>query len=125
VDGEMKVIRNQQPWQVSTNFRVYGADETINADISQYQAGETISNDNLGRKYWRYITAWETLRKANGRLTPEESMDLLSTISMDLNRNGTRILTHYSVVYDLVTGDMEIVTDLNYQQIYHYKLPMK
>ena len=36
VDGEMKVIRNQQPWQVSTNFRVYGADETIE-QVYHYQ----------------------------------------------------------------------------------------
>jgi Acyl-coenzyme A:6-aminopenicillanic acid acyl-transferase len=113
VDGEMKVIRNQQPWQVSTNFRVYGADETINTDIS------------LGRKYWRYVTAWETLRKAGGFLSLEQSLDLLSTISVDSNRDGTRIFTHYSVVYDLVTGSMNIVTDRNYQQVYHYQLPMK
>ena len=125
VDGEMKVIRSQQLWQVSTNFRVYGADETINADIAKYQAGESIPNDNVGRKYWRYITAWETLRKANGLFSIEQSMDLLSTISVDFNKNGTRILTHYSVVYDLVAGEMQVVTDRNYQQVYHFQLPMK
>lgn len=85
----------------------------------------TIPNDNLGRKYWRYVTAWETLRNAGGLLSPEQSMDLLSTISLDVNMNGTRVLTHYSVVYDLVTGELQIVTDRNYQQIYHDKLPMK
>jgi hypothetical protein len=82
-------------------------------------------NDNLGRKYWRYITAWETLRKVNGLLSPEQGMDLLSTISMDFDKDGTRILTHYSVVYDLVAGDKGIVTDRNYQQVYHYQLAMK
>jgi Acyl-coenzyme A:6-aminopenicillanic acid acyl-transferase len=125
VDGEMKVIRNGQAWQVSTNFRVFGADETINADISQYQAGGSIPNDNLGRKYWRYVTAWETLREAGGLLSPEQSLDLLSTISVDFNNSGTRILTHYTVVYDLVTGDVRIVTDRKYQQIYYFKLSME
>ena len=125
VDGEMKVIRNQQPWQVSTNFRVFGADETINADISQYQAGNSIPNDNLGRKYWRYVTAWETLRKVNGLVSPEQSKDLLSTISVDLINNGARILTHYSVVYDLTTGEVQIVTDRNYDHPYSFSLPMK
>src|SRR5512135_3697579 len=125
VDGERKVMRNWQPWQVSTNFRVYGADETINADIAQYQAGKSIPNDNLGRKYWRYVTAWETLRKADGLLSPEQSMNLLSTISVDLINNGTRILTHYSVVYDLVTGEIQIVTDRNYDHPYNYHFPMK
>ena len=125
VDGEMKVIRNQQPWQVSTNFRVNGADEIINADISEYQASGTVAGDNPGRKYWRYVTAWETLRKADGLLSPEQSMDLLSTISLEVNINGTTFLTQYSIVYDLVTGDVQIVTERNYQQIYHYQLPMK
>jgi hypothetical protein len=125
VDGEMKVIRNQQPWQVSTNFRVYGTQEEINADISQYQANGTVAGDNLGKNHWRYVTAWETLRKADGFLSPQQSMDLLSTISLELNRNGTRILTHYSVVYDLVTGDVQIVTDRNYGQPYHFKFPLK
>ena len=125
VDGGMKIIHGQQPWQVSTNFRVYGADETINADIAQVQSGGTIPNDNLGRKYWRYVTAWEALRKAGGLLSPEQSMNLLSTISMDFDRNGTRILTQYSVVYDLVTGEMQIVTDRNYDHLYTFQLPMK
>jgi hypothetical protein len=119
------VIRNGQPWQVSTNFRVYGTQEEINADISQYQANGMVAGDNLGKNHWRYVTAWETLRKANGFLTPEQSLDLLSTISMDLNRNGTRILTHYSVVYDLITGDVQVVTDRNYGQPYRFKFPLK
>jgi hypothetical protein len=125
VDSEMKVIRNQQPWQVSTNFRVYGAEQTIKEDISQVQANGTVAGDSLGRNHWRYVTAWETLRKAGGFLSPEQSMNLLNTISVDLNMNGTRILTHYSVVYDLVTGNMDVVTDRNYQQVYHYQLTMK
>ena len=125
VDGEMQVIRNEQPWQVSTNFRVYGADRAIRADISHYQAGETIPGDTLGKNRWRYVAAWETLRKADGLLSPGQSMDLLSTVSVDLVRNGTRILTHYSVVYDLVTGDVQIVTDLDYAQPYHFTFPLK
>jgi hypothetical protein len=125
VDGEMKVTRNQQPWQASTNFRVYGAEQMIKEDISQVQANGTVAGDSLGRNHWRYVTAWETLRKANGFLSPEHSMDLLNAISVDVNMNGTRILTHYSVVYDLVTGNMDVVTDRNYQQVYHYQLAIK
>ena len=121
----MKVNRNQQPWQISTNFRVFGADETINADIAQVRSGGTIQNDNLGRKYWRYVTAWEALRKADGFLSTEQSMDLLNTVSVDLVRNGTRILTQYYVVYDLVTGEMQIVTDRNYDHPYTFQLPTK
>jgi choloylglycine hydrolase len=125
VDGAMKVIRNEQPWQVSTNFRVYGAQDEINMAISQYRANGTIAGDNLGKNRWRYVTAWETLRKADGSLSPQQGMDLLSTISMDFSRDGTRILTHYSVVYDLVTGDVQVVTDRNYQRPYHFTFPLK
>jgi hypothetical protein len=104
------------------NFRVYGADETIKADISRYQAGDTIPNDNPGRKYWRYITAWETLRKADGLLSPEQSMDLLSTISVDFNNNGASIITQYSVISTLTVdisnqatlfGILDRIRDLN------------
>jgi Acyl-coenzyme A:6-aminopenicillanic acid acyl-transferase len=118
VDGEMKVIRNQQPWQASTNFRVYGSEEKIRADISEYQVSGTVAADTLGKNYWRYVTAWETLRKANGLLSFEQSMDLLSTVSV-------KYMTRYSIVYDLATGKVQIVTDRNYDQPYSYILPMK
>ncbi len=118
VNGETKFIRNQQPWQVSTNFRVYGSQETIDQDIALYQANETIPGDSVGRRYWRYVAAWETLRKANGLLSPEQSMDLLSTVSIPY-------MTQYSIVYDLTAGEVQIVTERNYQQVYRYQFPMK
>jgi hypothetical protein len=117
VDGEMKVIRNQQPWQVSTNFRVYGSQASIDKDITLYQSNETIPGDSVGRRYWRYVAAWEMLRMADGYLSPEQSMELLSTISIPN-------MTQYSIVYDLTTGQVQIVTERNYQQVYHYQLPM-
>jgi hypothetical protein len=118
VRGEMKIMRNEQPWQASTNFRVYGAQDQINADIARYQAGEKILGDSLGNNRWRYVTAWETLRKANGLLSPDQSMDLLSEISIEYR-------TQYSIVYDLVTGDVQVVTERNYDHVYHYQLAMK
>jgi hypothetical protein len=44
---------------------------------------------------------------------------------VDLYMNGTRILSQYSVVYDLVAGEVQIVTDRNYDRPYHFELPMK
>ena len=118
VDGEMKVIRNQQPWQVSTNFRVYGAQQKINADLAQYRASGTVTADTLGENHWRYVTAWETLRKADGLLSLEQSMDLLSAVSV-------KYMTRYSIVFDLTTGDVQIVTDRNYDEPYNYNLHMQ
>jgi Acyl-coenzyme A:6-aminopenicillanic acid acyl-transferase len=118
VDGEMKVMRNQNPWQVSTNFRVYGAQKQIDSYISDYYTWGNIAGDSMGKNYWRYVTAWETLKKADGLLSPEESMDLLSTISIPYK-------TQYSVVFDLTSGEFQIVTERNYEQVYHYQLAMK
>ncbi len=118
VGGEMKVMLNEQPWQASTNFRVYGADQQIAADIALYQAKKKLVGDSLGNNRWRYVTAWETLRKADGLFSPSQAMDLLSTISVEYR-------TQYSVVYDLTTGDVQIVTERNYDQVYHYHLPVQ
>ena len=75
------MIRNEQPWQISTNFRVYGAQDRIKADLAHYPADGTVAGESLGGNHWRYISAGETLRKADGLLSPEQGMDLLSTIS--------------------------------------------
>ncbi len=114
----MKVMRNKQPWQTSTNFRVYGAEEQIAHDIAFYEAGEKISGDSLGNNRWRYVNAWETLRKADGLFSPAQAMDLLSAISVEYR-------TQYSIVYDLATGDVQIVTERNYDQVYNYQLPLQ
>jgi hypothetical protein len=118
VGGEMKVMRNQQPWQVSTNFRVYGSQKQIDSSISDYYTLEAITGDSIGKKYWRYVSAWETLRKADGLLSPQQSLDLLNTVSIPN-------MTQYSVVFDLTNGEVLIATERNYEQIYHYQLAMK
>ncbi len=115
VGGEMKIMRNEQPWQASTNFRVYGAEEQIAADIARYQAKQELVGDSLANNRWRYVTAWETLRTANGLLTPEDAMNVLSAVSVENH-------TQYSIVYDLTTGDVQIVTERNYDHVYHYQL---
>jgi Acyl-coenzyme A:6-aminopenicillanic acid acyl-transferase len=118
VDGKMVVIRNQQPWQVSTNFRVFGAQDSIDDDLLQYQNKGTVGGDTMGKNHWRYAAAWETLRQANGLLSTDQSMDLLSMISQPY-------LTQYSIVFDLTSGEVQIVTERNYEQVYYYSLPMK
>ncbi len=118
VGGEMVVMRNQQPWQVSTNFRVYGAQEAIDTAIADYDKYGTVLADNPYKAYRRYVIAWETLNQANGFLSPGQSMDLLAKVS-------TPNKTQYSVVYDLTSGEVQIVTERKYDQVYRYQLPMK
>jgi Linear amide C-N hydrolases, choloylglycine hydrolase family len=118
VDGKMVVMSNQQPWQVSTNFRVYGATDSIDDYLLQYQSKGIVAGDNLGRNHWRYAAAWETLREANGLLSSDQSMDLLRLISQPYK-------TQYSIVFDLTTGDVQIVTERKYDTVYHYQLSFK
>ncbi len=125
VDGEMKVIRNYETWQVSTNFRVYEAEDTLTAFTAEYQDSGKITGDVWGKSYWRYITAWEILKMAHGRLSIEQSMDLLSTVSLVKNDRDIFYSTQYSVVYDLDSGNVQVVLDRNYQQDFTYQLRMR
>ncbi len=114
----MIVIRNQQAWQVSTNFQVYGSDARITADLASYRAKEPIDGDSLGNSRWRYAAAWETLRQTDGLLTPQQGIELLSTVSVPYR-------TNYSIVYDLTTGDVQVVTERDYSHIYRDQLPIE
>ncbi len=118
VGGNMIVIRNQQAWQVSTNFQVYGSDARITADLASYRAKEPIDGDSLGNSRWRYAAAWETLRQTDGLLTPQQGIELLSTVSVPYR-------TNYSIVYDLTTGDVQVVTERDYSHIYRDQLPIE
>ncbi len=118
VGGEMKVLRNQEPWQVSTNFRVFGAQEAIDSATIAYDKYGLVPGDSVCNAYRRYVIAWETLSQANGFLSPEKSMDLLNNVS-------TPDKTQYSVVYDLTSGEVQIVTERNYDRVYRYQLPLK
>ncbi len=125
VDGNMVVIHNQEPWQMSTNFRVYGSQAKIEAYTAEYQASGTIREDLWGKNYWRYIKGLETLQGASGHLTTNQAMELLQTISLVASPPSVLYDTQYSVVYDLNSGDFQIVTDRLYTQVYRYHLSMK
>ncbi len=122
VDGKMVVIRNQEPWQVSTNFRVYGNQAKIDAYTAEYQASGFIRDDTWGKNYWRYIKGSETLKKAGGQLTMDQAMDLLQNLSLVVSPPSVFYGTQYSIVYNLNSGDFQIVTDRNYNQVYSYHL---
>jgi predicted choloylglycine hydrolase len=99
VDGEMKVIRNEHPWQVATNFV-----------LSRFPESER------GALCFRYYTAYKTLEQTQGRMSHEEAMTLLKNIS------GSTI---WSLVYDMVNGEIDIVMGRNYDKVHHFTLSMK
>ncbi len=100
VDGRMVLVRNDEPWQVSTNFLLCEAPE-----------------ESVTSGCWRYGLASEYLSKAGGRLTQDEAMSLLQGASQD----GTV----WSVVYNLNTGTIQVAMGRDYEQVHTFKLRMK
>ncbi|HEY41736.1 MAG TPA: linear amide C-N hydrolase [Dehalococcoidia bacterium] len=99
VDGEMKVICNKHPWQVSTNFV-----------LSRFPESERRAQCP------RYDTAYKTLEQTQGRMSHEEAMTLLKNLS------GRTI---WSLVYDMVNGEIDIVMARNYDQVHYFTLSMR
>jgi len=99
VDGEMKVLRSEQPWQVATNF------------VLSFHSSESAM-----LQCDRYATASTTLEQAQGRVSQEEAMALLADVSQPS--------TMWSVVYDMESGQIAVATGHNYGQVHHFKLPI-
>jgi hypothetical protein len=100
VGGEMKVLRNEQPWQVATNFVLSGH-----------------SPESAMLQCNRYAAASRTLEQAQGGVSPEEAMAILASVS--------NVGTIWSVVYDMEGGQIAVAMGHNYAQIHHFDLTMK
>ncbi len=97
VDGSMRVLRNRQPWQVSTNFV-----------ISEAQPQEADS------ECWRYNRVQEVLKEAEGGLSDKEAMALLKTVSQ-----GNTI---WSLVYNVSSGDVRVAMARGYDEAHLFRL---
>ena len=100
VGGELRVLRNEQPWQVATNFII----------STQAPRGATAS-------CWRYNKAFQALADAQGALSGPQALTLLESVSQ-----AGSFPTIWSVVYNLTSGEVSVVMDRNYQQIYTFHL---
>jgi len=97
-DGSLQVVRNQLPWQVTTNF--YLAD----------------ANEEMKTQDWRYRTAATWLQASQGHIAPQEAMQILAHVKQDI--------TQWSIVYDMSTGDVRIVMGQSYNHVHTYHLSM-
>ena len=88
VNGTMSVLKNSEPWHVSTNFIITGSAAPANSPC------------------WRYNTAYSELRTCNGVLTSAGALDLLSRVSQSS--------TIWSVVYGLSSRTVLVATDRGY-----------
>lgn len=123
VEGKLQVIENKENWQVAVNFSLYGAQDKINAILNEYRNSGQISDDINGMSYFRYADAWETLKRADGKIGMPEAMDILKSVSLTKSKEKEIWYgTIYSIVYNLSTGEFQIILDKNYDQIKKFSL---
>ena len=83
VDGEWRIMRNDKPWQIVTNTRLYDrSEEWIRAQCDRYRIAD------------------DYLENANGTITWQEGMDILRLMSV-----GD---TQWSSIYDMVNRDVYV-----------------
>lgn len=95
IDDGVAIVRNDGPWQVSTNFI-----------LSEQQPD-----------CWRYNKATATLARTQGKASQNEAMNLLQGTSLEH--------TVWSVVYNLSSGQIRLVMGKDYNEVYSFKLKMK
>jgi predicted choloylglycine hydrolase len=91
--GEMQVFRNKVAWQQATNFLVAATDGNTKGQCPRY--------DRIG----------QGLSSVEGRLSAQDALDLLAQVSQE----GTQ----WSVVYNLTSGEIQIVMGRGYQGPIH------
>ncbi|MBN2313356.1 MAG: linear amide C-N hydrolase [Sedimentisphaerales bacterium] len=96
IDDGMAILRNKNPWQVSTNFL-----------LSESQQPDC----------WRYQKANAVLAETQGVASQNEAMDLLHATSQDH--------TVWSVVYNLSSGEIRLAMGKEYNKVFSFKLKMK
>jgi hypothetical protein len=88
INGTMSVLKNGEPWHVSTNFIITGSGAPAVSPC------------------WRYNTAYSELRTANGVMSSEGALGLLSRVS--------QASTIWSVVYGMSGGTVLVATQRGY-----------
>jgi hypothetical protein len=96
VDGTMSVLRNTEPWQVSTNFVITGSPAPLRTGC------------------WRYDRVWSTLSTAEGGLEAGSAMQLLEDVSQSH--------TIWSTVYLLGPGEIRVAAGRWYDTVESFSL---
>jgi hypothetical protein len=93
--GEQHVFHNEAPWHLATNF--------LRASVSD-PAGQCRRYDALDRR----------LVESEGRLSPQEAMDLLAQVAQE----GTQ----WSAVYDLTAGTVSVSMGRDFESVHTFEL---
>jgi hypothetical protein len=95
-EGEMTVIPHEAPYHLATNHL------------------RTTATGDGG--CWRYATLNERLTETEGRLAPQEAVDLLESVTQE----GTQ----WSIVYGLSTGDVRVAMGRAYDTVHTLHLDL-
>ncbi len=96
IDSGISVVRDDNPWQVSTNFLI---------------------SEDIKPQCFRYDTANEQLAKTAGAISQDEAMNLLKAVKLDN--------TVWSIVYNLDSGQILLSVGHDYEKVHEFKLKMK
>jgi hypothetical protein len=94
--GELKIIENEQPWHLATNFL------------------RSAVNDPSEGNCWRYNKINTRLTETQGLLDAKLAMELLSEVAQEN--------TQWSVVYQMALGEVSIAMGRDYSQIHYFQM---
>jgi len=100
IDGEMRVLKDDKPWLVSTNFII---------SEEKSSGGNTECN--------RYNHLYRALAGKRGVITMDQGMKLLEDVSQD-----HAVKTMWSIMYDLEGGKIKVAMGRDYEQILEFSL---
>jgi hypothetical protein len=92
VNGELVVLKNEQPWHLGTNFL------------------RSLTGEDSASGCWRYDALQGRLSEAHGRATSDEALRLLEQVSQEN--------TQWSIVYGIESGNVDIVMGRDFEQAY-------
>lgn len=96
-EGEIKIIPNNESWQVLTNTPIY------NSSVSSLRA-----------LCWRYKTAYDMLKAANGNIDWKQGINILEQVAF---KPGTE----WSAIYDMTNRKIVLAIDYDFQNLYHFE----
>jgi choloylglycine hydrolase len=95
-NGKMRVLENEEPWHLATNFLRSSVDDPNDGGC------------------WRYNTIQTQMTKTDGQIDAGAAMGLLA----DVAQNNTQ----WSVVYQMSSGTINVVMGQEYQYIHQFQL---
>jgi hypothetical protein len=94
----MRILENEEPWHLATNF--------LRSSVDNPEEGN----------YWRYNTIAAQLAKTDGQIDAQAAMQLLA----DVAQNNTQ----WSIIYQMSNGTINVAMGQQHQRIHQFQLDM-